>query len=214
MKHCFLLALLIGAVFFVSDATAGSRVQLELLGGAVQNAGTPLTLKERGQPDLEFTASFRSEPFVSPIYYAIRIGLADSPWRLEFNHHKLFLEHPPEPIDFFSVTHGFNIVTLQYTKQVKMIDLRVGAGPVFGHPESTVRGRSYDQSRGILGTGYRVIGPALLLGAGTDFELSERFSLVGEGRSTVAPVHVPVNGGSARFTNVAFHFLFGLGVRF
>jgi hypothetical protein len=201
---------------WVSGAPARAepiRLGLEFFVGAAANLGTPLEIRQQGQPRLRVDASWRSDAFEPPIVWAVRLsrGAPAACWALELVHHKLYLDNPPADVRSFSISHGLNLVTLQRAWSRPWCDVRLGAGAAIAHPENEVRGLRFDERRGMLGQGYYLAGPALTAGAGRPLRLGRCWALVVELRGSVAPVSVPIEAGSARLTNVAFHLLIGAG---
>jgi len=75
--------------------------------------------------------------------------------------------------------------------------------------DSTVRGRKSPEGGGILGTGYRLAGPVLAVGAGKRLPLGERWHLVPEVQLVATRVNVKIADGDATTANLALHFLLG-----
>jgi hypothetical protein len=201
--------LLAGAVPACADDT---RWSAEFLLGAAWNATTPVKITQAGQPDLEFDADFRTDPFEQPLYWALRFNhhRQGRIWSLELHHHKLILKNPPPEVKDFSITHGTNIVSLQHAWLRPRWRYLVLAGVVVAHPENTVRGLKLPEDE----VGYQLTGPALGAGVGAHLALTSWLDLNGEARVTVAWIRVDVVDGRASFTNLAFHLLLGPRVRF
>jgi hypothetical protein len=144
----------------------------------------------------------------------VRFGLwrRESGWELQFLHHKIALTDEPPEIDKFEVSHGWNLLTIQRASHAKVLDWRVGAGPVIAHAEGTVRGR--DGGDGLFGRGYYVSGAGALAGAGKSLAIWRSLFATLEGQVTYSWARIPINTGHARTTNLAFHFLLGLGFDF
>jgi hypothetical protein len=130
-------------------------------------------------------------------------------WSLEILHHKLYVTNPPEELQYFSISHGLNFVTLQRSWPLSSFQVRAGFGIVLAHPESSVRGRVLDENDGLLGKGYYFAGPVGSIAVARRIPLWGVASAVLEARGSVAPVSVPVADGDARTTATAFHLLLG-----
>jgi len=206
------LWLLAATAFPLSVTSAGVPISAEMLLGGALNANTRMRVEQEGEPDLSFTADFDSRSLEKPIYYVIRVSLADrtGAWELQFVHHKLTLSNPPPEIQFFEISHGFNIFTLDRVFRVDPVLVRAGAGIILAHGESTVRDQTYEPT----GAGYRVTGPALMGGVGKTWDLPHRFYVATDAQLSVAWARVPVVDGTAQVTNVALHLMAGLGFRF
>lgn len=197
----------------VAAAGDSARLGVEILGGAPANVKTPLDVRQEGNERLRFEASYRTRPWRPPILWAARVNLEsrDTGWSVEVMHHKLYLQDPPAEIQSFSISHGFNFLTVQRVWPLSKLRVRAGAGAVIAHPENTIRNRKLDEHDGILRAGYYIAGPAATVGVGHRVPLGRQVALVIEGRGSVAPVSVPVAGGEAHLTSVSFHLLVGLG---
>jgi hypothetical protein len=181
---------------------------VQLFVGVPFNARTPLTIRQEGEPDLRVHARWKTRPFERPFYYGVGVFRRrdGSEWSAELVHHKLYLSNPPPGVREFSISHGYNLVLLGHGREVAPgVWARGALGAVVAHPESVVRGRELPQDRGPFGSGYHLAGPALSLGLEGRVPLGARARLAVGGRLTGAYAVVPVEGGSARVPNVAFH---------
>jgi hypothetical protein len=152
------------ALLAVAQPAAGAEWGVQLLFGGPLNLRTPLTIRQGGEPDVHVRARWATRPFESPIYYGVggfrREGGRE--WALELLHHKLYLRNPPPEVQRFSISHGYNLVLASYGIELAHgIWSRLGGGAVVAHPESTVRGRTLDEGRGLFGLGYHLAGPAV-----------------------------------------------------
>ncbi len=216
LLRSFFLPALVGALAVAGPAAADERrVTFQAFGGGAVNAPASLTVSQDGQPDIEETVTFKTKPFESPFYWALRLGLEDraGAWELQVLHDKLYLDDPPAGIDHFEVTHGFNLVTLGRAFSLGHdLSARVGAGAAVTHTEASVRGE-WSGGDGTF-SGYEVAGPVVLAGLGWQLPLGRHFFVSLEAAASVAYVRVSVSRGHASFWNVAGHGLLGLGVRF
>src|SRR5262245_55901857 len=98
--------------FVFAPAAAHAQVTVEYFMGSAVNVPTPLTITQDGFPDISVTGHYAVEPFDDRMYYALRVGYwrEDTGWLVELLHHKLYLEDPPEGVEAFEVTHGYNMV--------------------------------------------------------------------------------------------------------
>jgi len=138
------LVLVFAGCLCASAGQARPRVDVEFLTGVPLNLRTSFELAQEGFDELNFVGSYKTEPFRSPIYYAVRVGLASEScsWSIELLHHKVFLQDGPDEIESFSVTHGFNFLTVQRAWIVSPYRIHAGLGAVVAHPESRVRAGS------------------------------------------------------------------------
>jgi hypothetical protein len=188
--------------------------QLELQGflGSSVSAPTPLSITQRGQPDLDFTAHWATRPFLDTWYYAGRIGYWSGTrgWLFDFTHHKIYLSNPPSEIQKFRITHGMNLFTLSRGFRHGRFSYALGMGPVIAHPINRVRGQKLQSGRGFLG-GYFLSGGNLMASATRRFPLTAGFFLSLDGRLSASYVRVPVADGHASVPNVALHLHAGVG---
>ncbi len=216
MKRLFLIlpAAVLGA-FLPTTPTAVAddvRYSFELSSGMAHNVGTSFEVEQQGFDILRFDASYSAESLKVPWYWAMRLSrsTAQGEWSVELMHHKVLLDSPPPEIQSFSISHGFNVVTVQRAWPWRGFLGRVGAGVVVAHPESQVRNLRRSETQGFLGTGYYLRGPVATLAVGRRVPLSSWLSVSLEGRMHAAPMSVPIAGGTARFNSFVFHLLVGL----
>ncbi|WP_242346299.1 hypothetical protein [Anaeromyxobacter terrae] len=204
--------LLAAALLATAEAAAGAEWGVQLLVGGPLNLRTPLTIRQSGEPDLHVRARWATRPFENPIYYGIGGYRRESGREisLEFLHHKIYLQNPPPEVQDFSVSHGFNLLVGSYGIEVaRGVWTRLGGGLVLAHPESTVRGQTFEEGGGLFGL--HLAGPAVSAGIEGRVPLgTDRLRLTVGGRVVGAYAVVPIANGSARVPNVAFHATAGL----
>ncbi len=144
-----------------------------------------------------------------PFYWALRLRWqrADDGFEVQLLHHKLYLNNNPEYIDHLEITHGFNILTANYLRRTYPIQPRMGLGIVIPDAESIVLGE-YHQD------GYKVGGPAVLLGAGWEHALGRHVLIAADAQFIAGWAAVDIDGGEARVRSLALHLLLGIGVGF
>ncbi|MFD2513306.1 hypothetical protein ACFSRY_05465 [Pontibacter locisalis] len=182
-------------------------------GGAVKNFRTPLTIQQSDAEAIKLDADFVSRPFSPPVYYDIRVSTLNQRkgWELKFTHHKLILTNLPPEVQRFSITDGFNLLTMNRLWLHKDFSLSLGGGIVITHPESTVRNKAYPENKGILNKGYYISGPTIEAAIARRFYFDGNWFVLGEGRANGSYVKVPVADGNAKVTNAALHVLLGIG---
>lgn len=193
---------------------AQSRWSFELHGGEVYNVPMPLTIAQKGYPDLKLTARYNSESFVLPVYWDLRMGRwqNDRLWEAELIHHKLYLDNTTTEIQKFNISHGFNMIVLNRGFDKKLFRYRIGAGMILTHPESNIRGKVKGNSNDDRDLGYYLSGPVLNAAIGKAFRLGNRFYLNLESKVTCAYARVKVADGYANVYNLAIHLIFGFGM--
>lgn len=169
------------------------------------NIPMPLAIHQRGEPDIQMTARYASEPFAVPICWIWRIGYwsGRSAWELEAIHQKLVLENTTPEVESFGISHGWNLVTINRAWDLKKFEFRFGCGVVLTHPESVIRGKQFDEAGGIFGLGYFVSGPVVTVGVGTTVTLWGNIFVAVEGKAAFSCARVYVAEGHALAHNIA-----------
>jgi hypothetical protein len=209
------LSALVGAccaVLFSSIATAADRWSVEAFGGDAFNFHNRLKISQDGGYARSLSADYSTRAFRSPPYYVLRGARwsDDAAWELSLVHHKLYLNNPPAGVESLSISHGFNIVSLNRAFRMRDWTYRFGAGPVITHAEATILGTKYDGP-------YKLSGLALLAGGGRRFYFgsSAFFSLEGMASAAYASPSLPgAPNARIKATNTAIHLLAGLGYEF
>ncbi len=210
--HC-VVALALGALaagHVPTRACASWSVETQL--GGAWNAPTRLAVRQAGFADLSHPARWRTNAFEPPLYYLLRVATERDRlgWALDLTHHKLHLANPSNEVSAFSVTHGYNLLTLHRMMRQGALRYALGAGCVFAHPEGEVRGRPIPRA-GVLGSGYVLSGPsASLLAAWRPAVRAGPYPVV-ELRLTAAFARVPIADGHADVPNLALHATAGVG---
>ncbi len=211
----FLRLIVILLLLPVAGLGQGRTWEVAVAGGAVHNFRTPLHIRQSDAADIEIDATYHTEPFNPPVYYDIRVSTwqNDKGWELKFTHHKLILDNLPPEVQRFSITDGYNLLTLNRLWLVHGLTLSAGAGLVITHPESTIHGVPYPENRGIFNKGYYISGPMAEAAVAKRYYLADRWFILGEGRVSASYVEVPVANGEARLSNIALHGLLGMGFK-
>lgn len=199
----------------LSVATASPS--FEVLLGTAHNFNTPLTIRQKNNDPIRLDAEYETRPLENPVYYNLRFAdlLQDNLWEIQFIHHKLHLKNRPEEVESFEITHGFNIFTVNRVWDRFGALWRAGGGIVLAHSESIVRNRERSEGGGLLGTGYRVAGPVLIVGLGKRYPLIEKrlfFNI--ETQTVVSYVEVKIADGLAEVPHASLHGMLGLGYKF
>ncbi len=183
---------------------ARAEWRLELAVGGVSNFTTGLKIEsETGAFRLD--ADYETKPFRGPLYYSVRAGRGS--WEMELIHHKLYLKNTGPVVQSFSISHGYNLVMVNHTWEVRKILVRIGAGIVVAHPETIIAGI-------VSEPGYELTGPAFQAGIGKRFALSRHFFAALEGKVTAATARFRIDNADVTAPNIALHGLIGLGYQF
>jgi hypothetical protein len=209
VRRCLLLILL-GLAGRPTRALA--QIELQAFLGSSVSAPSPLSISQRGQPDLDFTAHWATRPWLDTWYYAGRVGLwkGDRGWLFDFIHHKMYLNNNPPEVQKFRITNGMNMIVLSRGFRRGKLSYAVGAGPVITYPINRVRGEKLESGRGFLG-GYFLSGGTIMGSVTRRFPLTAGFFLGLDSRVSATYVRVPVAGGHASVPNLALHVHAGLG---
>ncbi|KPJ67016.1 hypothetical protein AMJ44_07520 [candidate division WOR-1 bacterium DG_54_3] len=213
MKKVFMIVLIF--VCALGWPALGGEWTLEGFLGTAWNLPTPLTIVQNGYPDIALTARYKEHTFEGFPYYALRVSRwsKNRAWELDFVHHKIYLDNPPSDVQNFSISDGYNLLMVNRAWETKKFIWRVGAGVIITHPESTVRDKVFDESKGMFGQGYYVSGPTIQGAVGKRLDLWKGLYVTIEGKLTASFARVSIVEGHADASNVAFHILVGLGYR-
>ena len=210
------------ALFAANAATAGVWTAPEHHGwilegglGTAYNIPSDVTIRQEGQPHIKVHGEFDTRPFGPPPYYNFRAGYwkGDAAWEFEFIHHKIFMRNMPPEIQNFSISNGFNIVTINRAWQHKYFHHRFGLGLILSHPENIIRGQLFSEDGGWFDNGFYFSGPVAQLGLGKRFYMKSFFVSV-EGKFSAAYYKVPIVDGDGYGFNFALHGLVGIGYDF
>jgi hypothetical protein len=206
-------AVVLVAALAAEDAMAGEpRWSVEALIGDAHNFESPTRIEHPAVPAASFDGRYTTRGLEGPLHYTFRASrlLERGAWEIQLLHHKLYLRDAPPGVEALSVSHGFNVVTLNRAFEVDHWRLRIGLGPVITHPEARIDGGSYDGP-------YELSGAAALIGVGRSMALTEAWSLGIEASFTLGHIEVhPAGEPHLEFsiTNPAVHAQVGVGYRF
>ena len=180
--------------------------------GSAYNIPTPLKIRQLGEEDIDITAEYETRAWATMApYYDLRVGhwRGDHAWEFESLHHKLYLSNEPDEVQSFSISHGYNLNTVNYAKQEKAFIWRLGAGVVMTHPETKIRGESWQDDGGV--NGFYISGLSTQAALEKRFFFRQKWFFSIEGKFTAAYATIPVAGGEADVPNIALHALVGIG---
>lgn len=181
--------------------------------GSALNGSTDLEIRQAGEPRLSVSADYMTRPFADDApYYSLRIArtFESRGWEVELLHHKIYLTNPPEEVQRFEVSHGYNFILVNRAVTRRALVVRIGAGAVVTHAETTIRGRPWPPPGD---DGYEVAGAGVQAALSRGFSISERVAVPVELKLTAASARVTINGGTADAPNVAIHALVGIELR-
>lgn len=212
MKRSICPLLTVLAALFLSASPCHASWSFQVGTGSAYSFDSDLDIEQDGEEDISLTAEYETRAWetMAP-YYNLRIGKWKDgrAWEFESLHHKLHLANPPAEVQEFTISHGYNINTLNYAVERKGFIYRGGLGVVITHPETEVREKRHEDEGGV--NGFHLSGVAAQLGAERRFFLSRSFFLSFEVKATAAYADIPVADGSATVPNYALHGIVGVG---
>ncbi|MEN2984216.1 MAG: hypothetical protein ABDH25_04230 [Dictyoglomaceae bacterium] len=243
MNKRILFIILLSSVLIFSISFASTSFEF-FLGDAI-NIPTPLTIILYDTGVIYTTGIYETRAFTfrdDANYYAYRFSFNDHKrewYEFELIHHKIYLintpedfgkcysffdyiirlifskYNPPEEIQYFNISHGYNLITINKAwkdKNINWLIYRLGLGVVLAHPQSKIKGEEWSYVEGTL-FGFLLAGPAIQGSMGTRHHIG-KFFVSTELKITLAYAVVPVIKGSAHVPNIAVHFLGGFGYSF
>lgn len=215
----FRTLLLVSSISFFKVSAQKATYSFEYHLGVAYNIPAPLSVYQEDEEALHLNAYFDSESLQIPLYWNFRFARFknNKSWEFEAIHHKLYMIKNPNEIQNFSISHGYNIMSILRSQKVTLFKkqgfiFRYGLGTVLAHPESTIRGKKLNEQNGIFGSGYYISGPVLNLGFAKRFYFSKRYFFNTEFKLYPSVSKVPVFNGHAVFWNVPVAFIFGIGI--
>ncbi len=198
-----------------TDAVPRVQWVFQAATGTAHQFRSRLVIEQDGEEDLDFSADYATRPFVSGApYYSMRLGRwhGTAAWELETHHHLVTLVDGPPEVGGFSLTHGYNLNTLNRAWLAAGFVWRFGAGIVMTHPESVVRGKKFTGAG--FAEGFYLSGVCGQAAVEKRLPLWGKLFLSLEGKVTAAWARVPIEDGTATVPNYALHGLAGLGYAF
>ena len=207
MKWCALL--LVAAPLAPAAAQSWS---LEAYVGTAYNFRNRLEITQDGGFSSSLSAKYDTRGFDTPLYYLVRAGRWEkrAGWELSLLHDKLYLSNPPAGVASLSISHGFNILSVNRAFRYGNWLYRIGAGPVITHAEANINGVTYDGP-------YKLAGAAFVSSIGRRFYIGTSTFLSVEAMLTAARATPKLPGppdAELKVNNVALHLLAGIGREF
>ncbi len=136
-------------------------------------------------------------------------------WHFEAVHHKICLKNCPTEVESFGISHGLNLLLIDYVIIKNNLHFDFGLGCVLAHPENNIRGNHLRTTGvGILGWGYYFSGLAANISTGYRYYFTERLFINTEIRFNPSYSIVPVFDGKAYVSNYSYQIIGGLGYCF
>lgn len=177
--------------------------------GTAHNFDTRLRIDQEGQEPLRVDGRYSTRPLTSPQYYGVRVSrwTGGRGWEFALIHDKLYLRNPPPQVESLSISHGFNLLTLNRAVQTPVLTYRFGAGAVVTHLEGHVRGTVYDGP-------YDLAGLTVLAGVSKRFYWNKEWFAVGDAAVNWAYAKAHADGDprlTVTLPQAAVHVLLGVG---
>jgi hypothetical protein len=206
--------ILAGTLLLMLPSPLRAQLAGEAFIGTAFSAPSNLTIRQAGEPDLDFTAHWATRPTAPSIYYAVRLSCWWGRWAgtIGYIHHKVYLTNNPPEVQDFRVTFGYNLVGVGAGYRAGNWNLMGSVGPVVSNPASEVRGLKFAHQGGIFGTGNHVDGINVTLGVNRRLRVLGWAFFSAEARVSAAWSHTTVANGNADVPNYALHVLLGVGL--
>ena len=211
----FKLAAIIFLLSIISSKNASAEWVFQLSSGSAYNIPMPLTISQDGERDISLTAEYDTNAFsTQAYYYDFRVGKwkDNKAWEFETLHHKVYLANGPSEVDYFNISHGYNLNTINRAWLINDFIVRLGLGIVITHPETSVRGKVFSDEGGI--NGFHLSGVTGQGAVEKRFPITEKWFVSAEAKFTASYASIPIKDGDASVPVTAFHGLFGIGYSF
>ena len=195
---------------------ARAEWQLGAFTGASHTRSNTLTISGPATQVSIGPVGYRSEPFVSPIYYRVSVGWTPAGRRLglegEWTHTKARATTGSELLTRFDQSHGLNFVLASAIYRYPLrggrlrLVARAGGGVTVPHVEGTFQGLHTES--------YQYGGVAWQAGGGVEMTIWRGLTAVGGGRFTRAAEEVEVGGVLVDGTFTTAHVDVGVAWRF
>lgn len=212
MKKLYLL--IFALIYFSTIRAKEIKWNFELFSGLIYNFPSPLSIYQDNENTIRLFAKYKTEPLQLPPYYDLRITRLNENegWDFEFFHHKIYLLNNTSEIEFFHVTHGYNIFTLKRVLKKDEFIYHFGGGFVLAHPENEVRGKRLDETKGIAGAGLYLAGIVAEAAIDKRYYFNNYFYISAESKITASYSSVPIANGHATIALLTFHAILGIGL--
>lgn len=193
------------------------KVNINLNFGSAYNLPTYLKIHQEAFGDIVIPwARYSTRGFQSPVYwdYKLELELKNHVYGLRSTHHKLHLINTTPEIAHFNISHGYNLVMAYYGWKKKYVDLLVGMGIAFSHPEGIINNQLVALEEGIplYGGVYRLTAPNFEIEARKKVYLYKRLFFNAGVRFVAGYTKPKINDGYVETYPLNLHFAAGMGV--
>lgn len=220
-KNVLMLLTVLCAVVVLGSSAVFASWSVEVLGGSAAHMSLPTKIQLKGSNDISIKKPiWETQPFEEAPYYSIRIAKwnGDSALEFEIIHDKMILTNPPEGVEHFEVSHGYNYFLLNKVFKKDKLMFRLGAGAIVSHPEAKIDGVQYGNFDFLKG--FYLSGVGGQAAVQYNIELTKSIYIMAEAKLTGAwaKCALQVKGeaeprGYATVPALAVHGLFGMGFR-
>jgi len=184
--------------------------------GGSKSMGNTLSIHREDGKDYVINAMYDSRPYDDSSYWSGRLEWWDrgAAWELEVIHHKLYLVNLPSGILDFSISDGYNLLTVNRAWHLAGTDacFRVGVGAVVAHPDITFSDRERYILKGL--PGLRFAGPTVQVGLENRFGMTKNHYINTELKLTASYAKTAISGNPSEYVvapDVAVHLTIGVG---
>tara|TARA_Y100001935_G_C17310446_1_gene515643 strand:- start:4595 stop:5374 length:780 start_codon:yes stop_codon:yes gene_type:complete len=195
-------------------ASFTNGIYLSTMMGCSKSGTSPLTIQYEDRAHETISANYKNRCFSGSHWWAFRLEnwTDQTGWGLELIHHKIYLVNTTENLESFSVSDGYNLLFLNFAKQLGDINLRVGFGGVLAHVDATVLGRTRYIRKGFQG--HYLTGPAFQINVEKLLWQSTTHFVSFDTKFTAAYAEVPISANNNELAIVpdhAIHLSISLG---
>jgi hypothetical protein len=189
-------------------------LHLTTMMGCSVSGPSPLTIKFQDQPQQTLSARYKNRCFEDSHWWAFRLENWTNRTGIGFEliHHKIYLANTTDLVESFSVSDGYNLLFLNFAKQIEQTNYRVGVGVVLGHMDVTIKGRDRFIRKGFKG--HYLTGPAFQLNVERILWESDRHFVSLDSKFTAAYAEIPISSNPNELAiapDYAVHFSLALG---
>ena len=138
-KLLLLLLFVVNCTLIANEKKLKDGYYLTGLNGTAYSFDSTLNI-HRPNEAYKINASYDTKPFTDYPYYAFRLEkwTDNKAYGIELIHHKIYLNNPQRSLKNFSISDGYNLLTLNRTWHLDDHHFfRLGLGAVLAHPDVT-----------------------------------------------------------------------------
>lgn len=173
--------------------------------GCSKSGASPLTVKYEDRAHETISANYNNRCFSDSHWWSFRLDhwTNQTGWGVELIHHKIYLVNTTKNLESFSVSDGYNLLFINFAKQLGDIHLRVGFGGVLAHVDAKVLGRARYIRKGFQG--HYLTGPAFQINVEKLLWHSPTHFISLDTKFTAAHAEVPISANNSELATVPDH---------